>query len=129
MVGFYCLFYYFYISGNIETSRVVGWKRWKNISKTNDPNNKLVAVETNFVEKTMQVSSNIIDNSLMLDNYTVSDPDIMRRGIGYFSLINGSKAIFITPCCAALHDERSIIDTLTVPHEEKKVGQGRTCAS
>jgi len=80
VVDFYCLFYYFYTSGNIEISRVVGWKRWKNISKTNDPNNNLVAVETNFVEKTMQVSSNIIDIP-------------------------------------------------TVPHEQKKVGQGRTYAS
>ena len=44
-----------------------------------------MAVETNFLEKTMQVSSNIIDNSLVVDNYTVSDPDIMRRGIEYFS--------------------------------------------
>ena len=77
----------------------------------------------------MQVSSNIIDISMMLDNYIVFDPDIMRRGIEYFPLINGSKAIFLTPCCAAPHEERSIIDTLTVPHEEKKVGQGRTYAS
>ena len=32
----------------------------------------------------MQVSSNIIDISMILDNYIVSDPDIMRRGIEIF---------------------------------------------